>query len=56
MIFFKDHRDKCEPFDFDADDGYLKGKLLVATTALQETYFSKAVILICDHEVVFTFR
>ena len=52
MIFSKGHKDKPgQSISFDEGDGYLKGKLLVATPALQDSCFTKSVVLICDHSV-----
>ena len=49
MIFSKDHKDKAEIIRFDQGDGFLKGKLLVATPLIQDSCFAKSVVLICDH-------
>ncbi len=54
MIFLKDHKDKNgqnrhEPIRMDEGDGFLRGKLLVATPLIQDSCFVKSVVLICDH-------
>lgn len=48
MIFSKDHKDK-ETLRLDDGDGFLKGKLLVATPAIQDSCFAKSVVMVCDH-------
>lgn len=47
MIFLKDHKD--DGTKIGDGDGFLKGQLLVSTPALQDSCFTKSVILLCDH-------
>jgi len=54
MIFSKDRKDRPGAtrdtmIRLDEGDGFLKGKLLVATPLIEDSCFAKSVVLICDH-------
>src|ERR1700748_449878 len=49
MIFSKDHKDKPDHIRMEGGDGFLKGKLLVATPLIEDSCFAKSVVLICAH-------